>query len=231
MRPLLLSLAFLGLGSLALAEETEVSAEAIEEGSGSNKVVLLTLSDWIEANGGIAAVELMLAEEAKEEARQSLKDNPADAEALKEAARNGMDKCEGTSIGSLEPLDGSMDYSDADFSVSLSIPLSAFYELDWENSEIAVGSRGYGFTTNASLLFGDPSAVGDCLQGEIDKAVDRILEERDKLLAGDYSTLKKALAAAAVDYLIDEAYDIDPEFGELLDTIARVCTVEGGGCF
>ena len=228
MRSLLACSILLSLGEPAHAEEAESSSQ--QEEIGSDGAVFYTLSEWIEENGGIAAVELMLAEEAKSKAKQDLEDNPAEAQALKDAARNGLEHCKGTSIGRLSAPAAGPDLSDADFYVGVSIPLDAFYGLDWNNSEISVGSGGYGINTNASLLFSDPSAVGDCVQAEIDQAVEKILEERDKLLSGDYSTVKKALAADAVGYIIDEAYDYSPELGEFLDTIERVCTLPGGSC-
>jgi hypothetical protein len=49
-------------------------------------------------------------------------------------------------------------------------------------------------------------------------------------MSGDFSTVKKALAAAAVGYLIDEARDYDSELGEMLDTLEKICT-SGGNCF
>jgi hypothetical protein len=216
----------LGLSPLANAVETEATGAS---GSDSEGRTVYTLSQWIEDNGGQAAVDIMLAQEAEAKAKQSLQDNPDEAAALKEAAKAGMKKCEDTQIGSFNPL-GGPDYSDADVAVSIRVPLDDFFNWDWSDSQISIGSNGYGITTNTEMLFDDPYAVGSCVQAEIDKAVDKILEERDKLMSGDFSTVKKALAAAAVDYLIDEARDFDSDLGEMLDTLEKICTSEGN-CF
>jgi hypothetical protein len=228
MKNFILGAALFGLSPRVHAVETE-NESAGASGTDSEGRTVYTLSQWIEDNGGEAAVEIMLAQEAEADAKQSLQDNPEEAATLKEAAKAGLQKCEQTKFGSLDPL-GGPDHSDSDFSVSVSIPLDSFFNMDWDESLIAIGSQGYGVTTNTRMLFSDPYAVGDCMQAEIDRAVDKILEERDKLLDGDFSTLKKALAAAAVDYLLDEARDYDSELGEMLDTLEKICTT-GGNCF
>jgi hypothetical protein len=73
--------------------------------------------------------------------------------------------------------------------------------------------------------------VTDCIANQLEEVVDRIIEERDALLSGDFSILKKALAAAAVKYAIDEASRLDSELGEMLDTLEKVCTQGNGACF
>lgn len=254
MRNLFLCAILAGLNTSALAEEVEtvevetvqietVQIETIEietieieeigietrlpgaTGTNSEGHTIFTLSQWIEDNGGQAAVDIMLAQEAEAEAKQSLKENPEETATLKAAAKAGMDKCEETTFGAIDPL-GGPDYSDADFSVSASIPLDAFFRMDWSESRVSIGSHGYGVTTSGATLFNDPSSIGNCLEAEIDKAVDRIIDERDKLLDGDLSTVKKVLAAAAVDYLIDEASEYNSELGEMLGTLEKICTSE-----
>jgi hypothetical protein len=227
MRTLFLGALLAGLNPVALAEEVETRLPGAT-GTNSEGHTIFTLSQWIEDNGGQAAVDIMLAQEAEAAAKQTLTENPEEREALKAAAKSGMEKCEETKFGAIDSL-GGPDYSDAEFSVSTSIPLDAFFRMDWSQSRISIGSNGYGLTTNTQMLFHDPSSIGDCLQGEIDKAVDRILDERNKLLDGDFSTVKTVLVAAAVDYLIDEASDYDSELGEMLDTLEKICT--SGGCF
>jgi hypothetical protein len=232
MKTLIFGAALLGISPLASAIETETEATGAS-GSDSEGRTVYTLSQWIEDNGGQAAVDIMLAQEAEAEAeaeaKQNLQDNPEEAAALKEAAKAGMKKCEDTQVGAVNPL-GGPNYSDSDVSVSVSIPLDDFFNWDWSDSRISIGSNGYGVTTKTGMLFSDPYAVGACVQTEIDKAVDKIIEERDKLMSGDFSTVKKALAAAAVGYLIDEARDYDSELGEMLDTLEKICT-SGGNCF
>lgn len=206
-----------------------VEADAADTvGSDSEDSTVYSLSQCLEDNGGQSAVEISISQEAEAEAKQSLQDNPAEAAALKEAAKTGLKKCEDTQLGSVNAL-GNSDFSGADVSVSVSVPLDDFFNWSWSDSEVSVGSNGYGVTTNTEMLFDDPYAVSACVQAEIDKAVDKILEERDKLMNGDLSTLKKALGAAAVDYLIDEARDYNSELGEMLDTLEKVCT-SGGSC-
>ncbi len=226
MKTLIFGAALLSLSPLANAVETEAAGAS---GSDSEGRTVYTLSQWIEDNGGRAAVDIMLAQEAEANAKQSLKDNPEETSALKEAAKAGMKKCEDTQVGSFDPL-GGPSHSDSDIAVSVRIPLDDFFNWDWSDSQISIGSNGYGLTTNTEMLFDDPYAVGACVQAEIDKAVDKIIEERDKLMNGDFSTVKKALGAAAVGYLIDEARDYNSELGEMLDTLEKICT-SGGSCF
>lgn len=228
MKILIVGAALFGFSPWAQAVETE-NEPAGASGSDSEGRIVYTLSQWIEDNGGQAAVDIMLAQEAEAAAKQSFQDNPEEAAALKEAAKAGLKKCEDTKMGRFDAL-GRPDQSDANFAVSVRIPLDSFFNMDWSESQISIGSQGYGVTTNTQMLFDDPYAVGACMQAEIDKAVDKILEERDKLMSGDFSTVKKALAAAAVDYLIDEARDYNSELGEMLDTLEKICTT-GGNCF
>ena len=174
----------------------------------------------------------MLAEEAQEEARQALEENPEQAAELRSAAKQALDECKGTRFGSMDSFGSEgADVTDADFSIIVRIPLDAFFDMDWTESEVSVGSNGYGVTTNASLLWEDASVVGECLENQLDEAIDRVIEERDALLAGDYSTLRAALAAVAVDYAIDEAYKYNHDLGEILDTLAEICSRGNDACF
>ena len=220
---------------LAVLEEVVIypSEEGIQQEEDTGEVVyVMTLSQWLEDNGGYAAVELMLAEEAKEVAKQVLADNPDQQAKLHAATDRALDKCEGTSIGTVSSYGSDdMDFLNADISVGFKIPFSVFGGLDWDNGEVSVGSHGYGVTTSTSVLWGGPEAIANCVQREIDDAVGILTEEVEKLMSGDYSLVKDALLAAAVDYVIDEVKDNHPQIGELLDTLERVCTTGGADCF
>lgn len=235
MRPLLCGGLLLCLGSPAVAEEPVSEETEAAVGSEENEeevVVVYTLSQWLEDNGGREAVDAMLAEEAREEVRRTMEENPEEAVKLQSAAESALETCKDTRFGALDPmgLEGS-EITDADFSIVFSVPMDGFFDLKWDEGKVAVGSHGYGVTANTSLLWEDSSAVVDCLEGQLDDAIDRIIEERDALLAGDLSTLRGALAAVAVQLAIDEAYKYDHDLGELLDTLQKICSTSSGACF
>ena len=210
----------------ATLEETVILPQSIGvEESGS-----ISLSQWLEANGGQAAADLVWSQQLKEEAEQVMAANPSTQAQIRGASQRALDKCEGTSIGSI-PSYGDVDVSDSDFSISFSVPFSVFGGLDWDQGQVSVGSRGVGVTTNGSVFWGGPSEIADCVNREIQDAVDMVAEEMQQLMEGDYSLIEDALIAVAVDYAIDEISDRSPEIGEMLDTLQSLCLSGSMKCF
>jgi F0F1-type ATP synthase membrane subunit b/b' len=216
--------------TLALTTLLALSSSAFAE---ENEAETLSLSQWLEENGGEAGVELMMAEEAKSEAKAEaekvLDENPEEAAALKHAAQDAIERCKSTGFGSL-PNNDLEGMNDADLAVSVSFPIDDIFDGDWSTGTFSAGSKGYGVSANTGILWNDPGTITDCVQQEISEAVDKIIEEKDKLMSGDFSTVKAALGAAAAKLAIDEAYKVDNEFGEMLETLEKVCTT-GGNCF
>jgi hypothetical protein len=220
------------------SEEVELQEVSIGSGwesdqdAGEGVTYSISLSEWIEGNGGQAAVDLMLAEESKQEAMRVLAENQNQQSRLKDATQAAIDKCEGTSIGSIPTYgDGGADFSDADISFSFSVPFSVFGGLDWDQGRVSVGSRGVGVTTNGSVFWGGPSEIAECVNREIHDAANMVAHEVQQLMEGDYSLIQDALVAVAVDYAIGEVSDRVPELGEMLDTLQSMCLSGSMKCF
>ena len=208
------------------------SLEEFGEGSDEGYTYSISLSEWIEANGGQAAVDVMLAEEARAEAMRVLGENQNQQSKLRDATQEAIDKCEGTSIGSMPTYgDGGMDFSQADVSFSFSVPFSVFGGLDWDQSQVSVGSRGVGLTTNGAVFWGGPSEIAECINREIQDAASMVAHEVQQLMDGDFSLIEDALIAVAVDYAIGEVSDRIPELGEMLDTLQSMCLSGSMKCF
>ena len=124
-----------------------------------------------------------------------------------------------------------LDFSQADVSFSFSVPFSVFGGLDWDQSQVSVGSRGVGLTTNGSVFWGGPSEIAECVNREIQDAASMVAHEVQQLMDGDFSLIEDALIAVAVDYAIGEVSDRIPELGEMLDTLQSMCLSGSMKCF
>ncbi len=199
-----------------LSSEVRAEEEAVE---------VFSLSQWVEENGGWDAVDAMIAEEAAAAAQEGFFENPAASEEAAEAANQAMEDC-GVQIGSFAPSMGGLSDSikKADAAVAISMPLDDLFNFDFSNATVAAGAHGYGMSTNAARLWADPEAAAECVEKKVDELVDKIIEEKNKLENGDYSTVKNALSAAVVKMAIDKAYEYDSELGEALDTLSKLAT-------
>ena len=209
-------------------EETVIEPQSI----GFDESGAVSLSQWLEVNGGQVGADLFWSQQGKEEAQQVLAANPGHQSQIRSAAEHALDKCEGTSIGSLPSYgEGGADFSDADVSFGFSVPFSVFGGLDWDQGRVSVGSKGVGVTTNGSVFWGGPSEIAECVNREIKDAADMVAKEVQQLMEGDYSLIEDALIAVAVDYAIDEVRDRVPELGEMLDTLQSMCLSGSMKCF
>jgi hypothetical protein len=55
---------------------------------------------------------------------------------------------------------------------------------------------------------------------------DRLAEEAEKVMDGDFETFERLARVAALKIAVDRAHEIDADFGEALDVLVRLSTMK-----